>query len=100
VEQLFSITLDEHASAGPTIMLLDEVETLFTDRAAMSMDANPIDVHRAVDAALTHHAVQLSGRNRIERWIHPDRYRDQIFAADQSPAGDGGEGGQVITPVS
>ena len=34
------------------IVLLDEVETLFTDRTALSMEANPIDVHRAVDAAL------------------------------------------------
>jgi SpoVK/Ycf46/Vps4 family AAA+-type ATPase len=33
-------------------VLLDEVETLITDRAGLSMDANPIDVHRAVDAAL------------------------------------------------
>jgi pachytene checkpoint protein 2 len=52
VEQLFGATLSEHCSAGPTVVLLDEVETLFTDRAALSMDANPIDVHRAVDAAL------------------------------------------------
>lgn len=52
VEQLFSTVLDEHAAAGPMIVLLDEVETLFTDRAALSMEANPIDVHRAVDAAL------------------------------------------------
>lgn len=52
VEQLFGTLLHEHAGAGPMIVLLDEVETLFTDRAALSMDANPIDVHRAVDAAL------------------------------------------------
>jgi SpoVK/Ycf46/Vps4 family AAA+-type ATPase len=52
VEQLFGTLLHEHASAGPMIVLLDEVETIFTDRAALSMDANPIDVHRAVDAAL------------------------------------------------
>jgi SpoVK/Ycf46/Vps4 family AAA+-type ATPase len=52
VEQLFSTLLDEHAAAGPMIVLLDEVETLFTDRAALSMEANPVDVHRAVDAAL------------------------------------------------
>ncbi|MDG4769966.1 AAA family ATPase [Solwaraspora sp. WMMD792] len=52
VEQLFGTLLDEHAAAGPMVVLLDEVETLFTDRAALSMDANPVDVHRAVDAAL------------------------------------------------
>ena len=33
-------------------MLLDEVETLAADRLRMSMDANPIDVHRATDAVL------------------------------------------------
>lgn len=52
VEQLFNTLLDEHAAAGPMAVLLDEVETLFTDRAALSMEANPVDVHRAVDAAL------------------------------------------------
>lgn len=52
VEQLFGTLLTEHADAGPMVVLLDEVETLFTDRSALSMEANPIDVHRAVDAAL------------------------------------------------
>jgi pachytene checkpoint protein 2 len=52
VEQLFGTLLEEQAAAGPLIILLDEVETLATERAALSMDANPIDTHRAVDAAL------------------------------------------------
>jgi SpoVK/Ycf46/Vps4 family AAA+-type ATPase len=52
VERLFGTVLDEHATAGPMVVLLDEVETLVTDRARLSMEANPIDVHRAVDAAL------------------------------------------------
>jgi AAA+ superfamily predicted ATPase len=56
--------LDEHAAAGPMIVLLDEVETMFTDRAALSMDANPVDVHRAVDAALV-------GLDRLAR-RHPN----------------------------
>jgi pachytene checkpoint protein 2 len=64
VEQLFSTLLDEHAAAGPMVVLLDEVETMFTDRAALSMDANPIDVHRAVDAALV-------GLDRLARQ-HPN----------------------------
>lgn len=34
-------------------MLLDEVETLAADRRKMSMEANPVDVHRATDAVLT-----------------------------------------------
>jgi AAA+ superfamily predicted ATPase len=52
VDSLLNGTLSEYAEQGPLIVLLDEVETLFTDRAQLSMDANPIDVHRAVDAGL------------------------------------------------
>ena len=51
VSDLF-VTVGERAHNGPTIVLLDEVETLVADRTAMSLDANPIDVHRATDAAL------------------------------------------------
>jgi AAA+ superfamily predicted ATPase len=32
--------------------LLDEVETLAADRQRMSLEANPVDVHRATDAVL------------------------------------------------
>ncbi len=42
----------EFASQGKTIVLLDEVETLVSDRAKLSLEANPVDVHRATDAAL------------------------------------------------
>ena len=52
VVELFRQTIAEHAEAGPTFVLLDEVETLIADRAKLSLDANPIDVHRATDAAL------------------------------------------------
>ncbi|MEU8251843.1 AAA family ATPase [Nonomuraea sp. NPDC048916] len=52
VEELFGQLLEEQAQRGPLVVLLDEVETILTDRAALSMEANPIDVHRAVDAAL------------------------------------------------
>jgi AAA+ superfamily predicted ATPase len=52
VEQLFGSTLDELAQAGPLVVLLDEVETLATNRAALSLEANPVDVVRAIDAAL------------------------------------------------
>lgn len=34
------------------IVLLDEAETLVADRLQLSLEANPIDVHRATDAAL------------------------------------------------
>lgn len=52
VSELFSQAISEAASRGPTIVLLDEVETLAADRSKMSMEANPIDIHRATDAVL------------------------------------------------
>jgi SpoVK/Ycf46/Vps4 family AAA+-type ATPase len=53
VEQLFSESVAETAMHGPTIVLLDEVEAVAADRGKLSLEANPIDVHRAVDAVLT-----------------------------------------------
>lgn len=52
VSDLFSQTIAEAAMGGPTIVLLDEVETLAADRSKMSLEANPIDIHRATDAVL------------------------------------------------
>jgi pachytene checkpoint protein 2 len=52
VRDLLSQTVAEQAARGPLIVLLDEVETLAADRSRMSLDANPIDVHRATDAVL------------------------------------------------
>ena len=52
VSDLFARAISEAAAAGPTIVLLDEVETLAVDRSKLSMDANPVDVHRATDAVL------------------------------------------------
>ena len=45
---------------GAAIVLLDEVETLAVSRHQLSLDANPIDVHRATDAA-------LAGLDRLTR---------------------------------
>lgn len=64
VSDLFSQSIAEAAAAGPTIVLLDEVETLAADRSKMSMEANPIDIHRATDAVL----VQLDAL--AERFPH------------------------------
>jgi SpoVK/Ycf46/Vps4 family AAA+-type ATPase len=64
VSDLFSQAVGEAAQRGPTIVLLDEVETLAADRSKMSLEANPIDIHRATDAVL----VQLDAL--AER--HPD----------------------------
>lgn len=52
VTKLFQQTIPELAMAGPVMVLLDEVETLIVDRQQLSLEANPIDVHRATDAAL------------------------------------------------
>lgn len=52
VTELFGQTIAEHAQAGPTFVLLDEVETIAVDRSKLSLEANPIDIHRATDAAL------------------------------------------------
>jgi AAA+ superfamily predicted ATPase len=52
VTDLFAQSIAEAASVGPTIVLLDEVETLAADRAKLSLEANPVDVHRATDAVL------------------------------------------------
>jgi SpoVK/Ycf46/Vps4 family AAA+-type ATPase len=53
VEELFNESIAEVAMHGPTIVLLDEVEALAADRGKLSLDSNPIDVHRSVDAVLT-----------------------------------------------
>ena len=52
VSELFGQTIAEFAAVEPTYVLLDEVETILADRAKLSLEANPIDVHRATDAAL------------------------------------------------
>jgi SpoVK/Ycf46/Vps4 family AAA+-type ATPase len=62
VSELFSQAISEAAAVGPTIVLLDEVETLAADRSKMSLEANPVDIHRATDAVL----VQLD--NLAERY--------------------------------
>lgn len=69
VSELFAQTIAEAAAQGPTIVLLDEVETLAVDRSRLSMDANPIDIHRATDAVL----VQLD--------LLAERYPHLLFIA-------------------
>jgi pachytene checkpoint protein 2 len=60
VANLFEQTLPELAMDGVAIVLLDEVETLAASRHRLSLEANPIDVHRATDAA-------LAGMDRLTR---------------------------------
>lgn len=61
VTKLFRQTIPEAAAQMPTMVLLDEVEALAADRQRMSLEANPIDVHRATDAALS--GIDLLARN-------------------------------------
>lgn len=69
VSDLFAQSIAESAASGPTLVLLDEVETLAVDRSKLSMDANPIDIHRATDAVL----VQLD--------LLADQYPNLLFIA-------------------
>lgn len=62
VTKLFHQTIPEAAARGPCIVLLDEVETIAADRQRLSLEANPIDVHRATDAA-------LAGIDRLTRSV-------------------------------
>jgi AAA+ superfamily predicted ATPase len=52
VSDLFSQSIAEATLNGHTIVLLDEVETLAADRSKLSLEANPVDIHRATDAVL------------------------------------------------
>lgn len=54
VTKLLTDTIPTLAEDGlPTIVLLDEVESMAVARSAASLSANPADVHRATDAVLT-----------------------------------------------
>jgi SpoVK/Ycf46/Vps4 family AAA+-type ATPase len=57
-QQRVSELLAEHVPAlagdgGPTVVVLDEVESMAVARSEASLAANPADVHRATDAVLT-----------------------------------------------
>ncbi|HEV2439793.1 MAG TPA: AAA family ATPase [bacterium] len=60
VAKLFGQTIPELAMDGVAIVLLDELETIAVSRQRLSLDANPVDVHRATDAA-------LAGMDRLAR---------------------------------
>lgn len=52
VRNLLNGVVAERANLGPLVVVLDEVETLAADRQKLSLEANPVDVHRATDAVL------------------------------------------------
>jgi pachytene checkpoint protein 2 len=62
VTKLFHQRIPEAAAHGPCVVLLDEIETIAADRQRLSLEANPIDVHRATDAA-------LAGIDRLSRTV-------------------------------
>jgi SpoVK/Ycf46/Vps4 family AAA+-type ATPase len=54
VDELLSDHVPSLAEDGmPTVVVLDEVESMAVARSAASLAANPADVHRATDAVLT-----------------------------------------------
>ncbi len=60
VAKLFDQTIPELAMDGVGVVLLDELETIAVSRHHLSLETNPIDVHRATDAA-------LAGMDRLTR---------------------------------
>jgi len=83
VSELFSQTIAEAAGSGPIIVLLDEVETLATDRTKLSLDANPIDVHRATDAVLTQ-LDELAEKHPDILFVATSNFPDAVDAAFSS----------------
>jgi SpoVK/Ycf46/Vps4 family AAA+-type ATPase len=83
VLELLGQTISELADQHPLIVLLDEVETLAADRTRMSLEANPVDVHRATDAVLAqldHLAEKHSGLLFIATSNFPEAI-DQAFVS-------------------
>ncbi len=96
VTELFGQTIAEHAQTGPTFVLLDEVETLIVDRSKLSMEANPIDVHRATDAAL----VQLDYRGLAKAFPKVEELSHHRELVDVAEACCGLDGRQIRKMVA
>jgi pachytene checkpoint protein 2 len=80
VNDLFGESIAEYAAIGPTVVLLDEVESLLVDRAQLSLEANPIDVHRATDAALVQ-LDQLADKHPNLLFVATSNFPEAIDAA-------------------
>lgn len=80
VTELFGGTIAEAAMAGPTIVLLDEVETLAADRTKLSLEANPVDVHRATDAVLVQ-LDMLAEQHKNLLFVATSNFRQAVDAA-------------------
>ena len=80
VRHLLADVIAEQASLGPLIVVLDEVETLAADRAKLSLEANPVDVHRATDAVLAQ-LDQLAAQYPQLLFIATSNFENAIDAA-------------------
>jgi SpoVK/Ycf46/Vps4 family AAA+-type ATPase len=80
VKHLLADVIAEQASVGPLIVVLDKVETLATDRAKLSLEANPVDVHRATDAVLAQ-LDQLAAQYPKLLFIATSNFENAIDAA-------------------
>jgi SpoVK/Ycf46/Vps4 family AAA+-type ATPase len=85
VRDLLQKTVAEHAEVGPLIVLLDEIETLAPDRKKLSLEANPVDVHRATDAVLAS-VDQLAAAHPALLFVATSNFSEAIDAAFLSRA--------------
>jgi SpoVK/Ycf46/Vps4 family AAA+-type ATPase len=53
IAKVFEEHVPALAADGPTVLLLDEAETLSFSRSEASTETNPVDVHKATDAVLS-----------------------------------------------
>ena len=85
IQEFLSSTVGEHANNGPTIVLLDEVETLAADRGQINLGTSPIDVLRATDAILAQ-LDQLGRKHHELLFVATSNYEDKIDPAFLSRA--------------
>lgn len=71
----------------PTVVLLDEVESMAVARSAASLSANPADVHRATDAVLTAMDYLTSNHPHLVT-VATSNFTDALDAAFKSRADD------------
>lgn len=53
VHRVLTEVVPRLSKGKPTVLVVDEVESLAMHRGAVSLEANPVDVHRTTDAVLT-----------------------------------------------
>ncbi len=51
--RLISEVVPDLAGEAPTVLIIDEVESIAVVRGDVSLEANPVDVHRTTDAVIT-----------------------------------------------